>query len=97
MAERRTLTEGMETKLAPPMDPATERAFVYASSDKARSAGKAAAVRRVPITTRIREDYAKALKRASLERQLGGTEPSAILEMLEQALEPWLRAQGYIE
>lgn len=93
---RRSLTEGMNNKLPPPMDPATERAFVFANGDKARSTN-AVEMRRVPLTTRIREDYAKALKRASLERQLNGGEPSAILEILEQALEPWLKAHGYIQ
>lgn len=96
MADRRSLTEGLSNKLPPPMDPATERAFVFATGDTARSASTAE-MRRVPITTRIREDYAKALKRASLERQLEGTAPSAILEILEQALEPWLKAHGYIQ
>lgn len=95
MAERRPLTEGLTSTLPPPMDPATERAFVFANSDP-RSGKRVPEIRRVPITTRIREDYAKALKRASLERQLNGTQPSAILEILEQALEPWLKAQGYI-
>jgi hypothetical protein len=59
-------------------------------------AGRGKAVSRVPLTTRIRSDFAVALKRASLERQLQGVEPSAILDILEDALEPWLRTNGYI-
>lgn len=46
---------------------------------------------RVPISTRIREDFARALKRASLERQLNGVEPSTLQAFLEEAIEPWLR------
>jgi hypothetical protein len=95
MADRRTLTEGIGQKMPPPMDPATERAFVH-SGGAAASVVVATAFRRVPITTRIREDFAKALKRASLERQLSGQEPSAMLEIIEQAIEPWLRANGYL-
>jgi len=51
---------------------------------------------RAPLTTRIRGDYAAALKRASLERQLSKTTPNTLQEMLEEALEPWLKAHGYI-
>lgn len=39
---------------------------------------------------------AKALKRASLERQLQGVEPSRLQDILEEALEPWLKANGYL-
>ncbi len=51
---------------------------------------------RVPISTRMRTDFATALKRASLERQLSGMEPSALQDILEQAVEPWLRSNGYL-
>ena len=51
---------------------------------------------RVPLTTRMRADFAKALKRASLERQLSGQYPNTILDILEEALEPWLRSHGYL-
>jgi hypothetical protein len=51
---------------------------------------------RVPLTTRVRADLATALKRASLERQLSGLSPSTLQDILEQALEPWLRANGYL-
>lgn len=50
---------------------------------------------RVPISTRIREDFAKALKRASLQRQLEGIEPSTLQDILEEAVEPWLRNHKY--
>jgi hypothetical protein len=51
---------------------------------------------RVPFTTRVRQDIASALKRASLERQLAGVHPNTLQEILETALEPWLRENGYL-
>lgn len=50
---------------------------------------------RVPISTRVREDFARALKRASLERQLNGVEPNTLQDILEEAIEPWLRTNKY--
>ena len=52
---------------------------------------------RVPISTRMRADFATALKRASLERQLSGIEPNTLQDILEQAVEPWLRSNGYLK
>jgi hypothetical protein len=52
---------------------------------------------RSPLTTRLRADLAGALKRASLERQLAGQEPHTVQEILEEALEPWLRHHGYLK
>ncbi len=57
---------------------------------------KVTQVNRVPFTTRIRADLAQALKRASLERRLQEVEPNQVQEILENALEPWLRANGYL-
>jgi hypothetical protein len=51
---------------------------------------------RVPISTRIRSEYADALKRASLQRQLDKVEPNTLQDILEQAIEPWLKSNGYI-
>lgn len=60
--------------------------------------GKAAnASSRAPFTTRIRSDFANALKRASLQRQLEGKEPNTLQDILEEALEPWLRKHGYLQ
>jgi hypothetical protein len=100
MAERRSLMEGVKPP-APPVDPKLEESFVY--GQKARG-GDASAVpstttptiARSPISTRIRGDFSKALKRASLERQLKGVEPNTLCDILEQALEPWLKANGYL-
>lgn len=49
----------------------------------------------IPVTVRLRPALAGALKRASLERQLAGEEVFTQQELVEQALEPWLRSLGY--
>ena len=98
MAERRSLTEGLKTP-TPPVDAQLERDFVYQNkndtSQKQAPAG-AQNLSRVPISTRIRGDFAVALKRASLERQLNSVEPNTLQDILEEAIEPWLKANGYI-
>ena len=52
---------------------------------------------RYPLTTRLRSDVAAALKRASLERRLAGQNPHMVQNILEEALEPWLKAHGYLK
>ena len=101
MAERRPLTEGL--KATPEPDRTLEEKFVFGekatktnASPELVSVKTSAHINRVPFTTRIRADLAQALKRASLERQLGGFEPNTVQEILESALEPWLRANQYI-
>ena len=100
--ERRPLIAGLETA---GVERTVEKQFVYAA--KTAPAGPTPAAHdtrrhsppvagRVPVSTRIRADYATALKRASLERQLGGTAPNTLQDILEEALEPWLRANGYL-
>ena len=106
MAERRPLTAGLKP------DPMLEQEFVRSGrippadaahpganpppprEAKARSAN---AVSRSPLTTRVRTDFAEALKRASLQRQLDGVEPNTLQDILEEALEPWLRKHGYLQ
>ena len=98
MADRRPLTEGLKLPpQVPAVDPNIERDFVHgAKAAKATPPASAAPLTRVPISTRIRSEYADALKRASLERQLNKTEPNTLQDILEQAIEPWLRSNGYI-
>jgi len=50
----------------------------------------------IPVTVRLRPELAGALKRASLERQLNGETLFTQQDLVEQALEPWLRHQGYL-
>ncbi len=51
---------------------------------------------RVPLTTRIRADLGASLKQASLKRQLTGEKPNTVQDILEEALEPWLKEHGYL-
>lgn len=100
MAERRALIEGLKAP-STPVDPGKEEAFVFGDK-KAKGTEPAtstvpAAPARVPLSTRMRGDFAAALKRASLERQLSGVEPNTLTDILEQAVEPWLRAHGYLK
>jgi hypothetical protein len=110
MAERRPLVAGLKPESG--IDPNVEAQFVFAGKAKADEPpppkappaaeardgkGQAgSAVSRVPLTTRVRSDFAAALKRASLQRQLEGVYPQTLQDILEEALEPWLRANGYL-
>jgi hypothetical protein len=100
MAERRTLTEGLKPRTE--AERKAEAEFVYQAPTKGAPASEAPAaasrphVARMPLTTRIRADIAQALKRASLERQLQSVEPNSVQDILEAALEPWLREHGYL-
>ena len=57
---------------------------------------KVAPVGLIPVTVRLRPEIAGALKRASLERQLAGEELFTQQDIVEQALEPWLRQEGLL-
>jgi hypothetical protein len=99
MGERRALIEGLKTPMSD-INEAVEKEFVY--GDRSKSSPPVPSIlsvgnqNRVPLSTRIREDFAKALKRASLERQLQGVEPNTLQDILEEALQPWLEKNGYI-
>jgi len=99
MKDRRPLVDGVKSP-PPSVDPKLERDFVY--GDKRSDASSSAQTQpvaphsRVPISTRVRSDFAAALKRASLERQLNSQEPNTLQDILEQAIEPWLRSNGYL-
>ena len=94
MVDRRTLTEGLKAT-PPPIDTSKERDLVFAARETTPSGGTVA-LSRTPISTRVRADFALALKRASLERQLKAIEPNTLQDILEQAIEPWLKANGYL-
>jgi hypothetical protein len=99
MAERRSLIDGLNPK---PTD--AEKAFVFADAAKSSAVESATVIAapvvvpqtRSPISSRIRSDFGAALKRASLERQLAGIVPNTISDILDEALEPWLKANGYL-
>jgi hypothetical protein len=94
MVERRTLIDGLKETPAP-IDTGLEKQFVYGAKEQVVSA-VTATLPRTSITTRVRSDFAAALKRASLERQLKGIEPNTLQDILEAAIEPWLDANGYL-
>ena len=98
MAERRSLIEGMKATPAA-LDPIIEKTFVREGkipSEPPTSAPQPKSNRRIPLSTKIREDIFDALKRASLQRQLSGQEPHTIIDIVELAVEPWLKANGYL-
>jgi hypothetical protein len=106
MKDRRTLVEGLK-KPADAAEADKEKAFVY--GEKAPAAEKVEAtlpasiqaaanvLTRVQFSTRMRADFAELLKRASLERQLEKVQPNTLQDILEEAIEPWLRTHGYLK
>jgi len=99
MSDRRALVEGLKAA-TPPVDPKKEHDFVYRATARVAETPEPAAisanVSRTPLSTRIRSDYFAALKRASLERQLNAQGTSTLIEILEEAIEPWLKTNGYL-
>jgi hypothetical protein len=103
MVERRPLTAGLErsveeqfvrTGKLPSPDSVKTPEPTLALESKGAGTNH---IGRAPLTTRIRSDFGAALKRASLERQLSGTKPNTLQDILEEALEPWLRKNGYLQ
>ena len=77
--------------------PADERNSLEGTHDDKRKRPRTAVpVGLIPVTVRLRPEIAAALKRASLERQLAGDEPNTQQEIVEQALQPWLRSEGVL-
>ncbi len=95
MVERRSLLDGITTS-PPPVDPDIEKAFVFGAKATPVDTVPAPVVARAPLSTRIRADYAAALKKASLERQLKNITPNSLQSILEEAIEPWLKQNGYL-
>jgi hypothetical protein len=97
MQHRRQLIEGL-AKALPEIDANAAAQFI--AGDNAVSAKPVATTPdrtlRTPLTTRLRKDIGDALKRASLERQLRGESPSAVQDILDEALLPWLQDRGYL-
>jgi hypothetical protein len=98
MATRRTLVEGL--KETPAVDPNLEKQYVFSKPGNPAAAPKptnaAGTIARTPVSTRLRTYLAEALKRASLQRQLEKVEPNSLTEILEAAVEPWLKDHGYL-
>ena len=83
--------QGLPKTESVPSTPATAAAETEAGKGKADSSAG-----RIPLTIRFRPDYAAAIKRASLERQLQGIKANSVQGILEAAVEPWLRNNGYL-
>jgi hypothetical protein len=106
MAKRRPLIAGITAE--PRENRVAEKQFIYGAKPEPEAAPPAPAsmeptavrattkITRVPFTTRLRVDLADAVTRVSLERRLQGIEPNQVQEIVESALEPWLRANGYL-
>jgi hypothetical protein len=50
----------------------------------------------VPLTTRLQPTTAATLKRAGLEQKLRGQSPGTVQEIVEEAIQNWLRDAGYL-
>ena len=50
----------------------------------------------ISVNVRVRPEIGAALQTASLQRQLQGVEPFSKREIVEEALEPWLRENGFL-
>jgi hypothetical protein len=98
MANRRPLAEGLTDVMT--VDPVKEEEFVYGVKARPPQTAAPAAIAtnivRTPLSTRIRTDFFEAMKRASLERQLNGQGTNTLIEILEEAMEPWLKTHGYL-
>jgi hypothetical protein len=94
MGERRSLTDGLKAA-PPPLDHEVAKRFIHGDKAEAIVQPQMHKIARMPLSTRIRSDFFAALKRASLERQLEGKEPNTLIEILEEAVEPWLKSNGY--
>jgi hypothetical protein len=94
--ERRELTVLKETvNDTEPIEPAPPVAAEPKPTTMKRGKAKLP-VGLIPVTVRLRPEIAGALKRASLERQLAGEDVFTQQDLVEQALEPWLRSHGHL-
>jgi hypothetical protein len=50
----------------------------------------------VPLTTRLQSATSNALRRAYLEQKLASKRPDTQQEIVESALQEWLRRQGFL-
>jgi hypothetical protein len=92
----KAFVHGTQPKPAEKTPPPTTSAAA-ASETRGEGQGQPAnPVSRSPLTSRVRADLAVALKRASLQRQLDGETPNSLQDLLEEALEAWLRSNGYL-
>jgi hypothetical protein len=63
---------------------------------KSKKASRFQRIGLIPVTIRLRPEIAVGLKRASLELELDGEEVFTQQDLVENALEPWLRKNGFL-
>ena len=51
----------------------------------------------IPVTTRFDPRTAEALRRAHLEQRIKGLEPSTMQEIIQLAVQAWLRENDYLD
>ena len=93
--DRLSPAEGADLSVVPERHPRSISAEPIPKRRRTKSAG-VTPVALIPVTIRLRPQIAGALKRASLERQLSGEDPFTQQDLVEQAIEPWLRSHGYL-
>ncbi len=67
------------------------------TAQKAKRKSRTVPVGLIPVTVRLRPEVAGALKRASLERELDGEHLFTQQDLVENALEPWLKKNGFLD
>ena len=65
--------------------------------DETRKVSRFQPVGLIPVTVRLRPEIAGALKRASLELELNGEEVYTQQDLVENALAPWLKHNGFLD
>jgi hypothetical protein len=107
MTERQSLIRGIKAP-SPPVDPAIAREFIHGTAGSATpssphsartgvSGESSSGSSRVSLNTKIREDLVIALKRLSFDRQISRASRHTLQEIVEEALEPWLKSQGLLK
>lgn len=92
--QRRPLTAGIEQDTS-----IKGKEFVFGDDSTAPTPASKPATSPVktPLTTRVRGDYVKALQRASLERKMNDEQLHTVQDIIEEALEQWLREHGCLD
>lgn len=96
-APERTIDLG-ETKDEPPAErPQRKRSRGKAATQDEPEASEILERMLVPVTIRLQNRTAQALKRASLERELQRIHPHKVQDIAEEAIADWLAKAGYLD
>lgn len=96
--EMSTETESPATDVQPMRKPnARQSQSTYNATTNHNAVAPANEDYLVPITTRLQARTAEALRRAYLEQKLSRREPATQQEIIEAAVQEWLRQTGYLE